>query len=310
MVIFFAALFSKHIRDPNGNDKCPNFNPLKWAKYVFRTAAWAATTVLFIPIIRGLVSLWDCDYTQGTLKFYLDPTVICFKDPRQTAGAIAAVIILMGFLPFALRLSRSEGKVQAIPEGRIFTISWKHDNIRMAKHTFNFMHKRARNRKFDMYFLIARFVITVITIFLAHSFAGKIVLVVTSGAIALVLFFLAFKHPPYVNNHVNGALSGLITGLLFTNIMALLLLLLVPNVPNPGQTPESDLLTIIYLAGAPTSVIAGWAIQEALGRTRNAKRQAQADRAAIVASWDQTAAAMTEASGLDSLRSSVRPASV
>jgi len=58
---------------------------------------------LFMPIIRVLLKAFDCNYSQATITWSEDPSLICWKDQHLGIAILSAIGLIM-YYPFAIRL--------------------------------------------------------------------------------------------------------------------------------------------------------------------------------------------------------------
>ncbi|KAH3758879.1 Rac1 protein [Pelomyxa schiedti] len=224
---------------------------------------WLMSTVCFIPAVRNLFQVFPCygDHVEGS-------DIGCWS-ASQIVMMIVALPIVAGYVPLSLRMVGVDGSLS-----RVSVFFWKYEKWSLDKPDLRNVHSLSRRSlRSNGSFLIINFLTTLASVFLAadatpagsstsdtgssgdlskkdKSLLFALVAVLISSAMAIS--FSVLKDPPYHNRRTNSFRHALLLTVVWTNIMALVTLII-----NDSSSP---LTTIIHVIGFPIALFFGVAM--------------------------------------------------
>ena len=154
---------------------------------------WLFADILFVPTLRVFISVFRC--SSGRLA--AAPSTHCFT-PSHTYTCLAAVGVLVLYLPITFRLVRIDHQPEAISSALSFR--WTSDILLLKRHRLHRMTKRVSTRAADLLLHAIKVLLVSVTVVFYDRVA---VLVLVYIGLAMVYGGALLVWPTYVNYRVN-----------------------------------------------------------------------------------------------------------
>ena len=205
---------------------------------------WLVSTILYVPIVRALLTAIDCTRVGDVYTLDADPSVFCWQGSHLIVASIAIALFCLMVVPI-MRLIRVEGIANHLNNKDVGRFSWFTTSMKDDDVDERYQHLLSqRSWYLSLYLWVMKTVLLAVTLIFASHTKSVMFTIAACAALAVVIVIAL---PPYHDPRANSFRAALAFVVLYYQTCALVVAF--------GYLQDDPLAAIVFFAGGPVIAV-------------------------------------------------------